>query len=444
MQKDNFLNLELQWFTDIVITRLKLYFNQECEYQDIRQIQLPPMDETSSYCRFLQNHKMTFPDRVLSLLAWIPFLRPQILDCFQVKNNHTGQRFVEFGCEDNETTGGVRPTLATALFILAGDDVDERMRLGAYFTKHPFFSSQDFLKKRENTIDSFANWLIQPSQELLESIFFHRVYIPDFSSSFPATIVSTERSWDELVLDEATIKQVNEIKLWVKHGERIRKEWELEGKIKHGYRALFYGPSGSGKTFTVMLLGKEVNKPVFCIDLSMVISKYIGETEKNLAKIFDFAENREWILFFDEADALFGKRTNVKDAHDRYANQEVAYLLQRVENYRGLVILSTNFKANIDEAFARRFQIMVNFPMPDASMRETLWKNTFSRKCTFEKGVNLREISETYELSGGSILNVVQYCSLMAMDRNEHIIRKNDIIEGIKKEYTKVGKTIKW
>ena len=94
MQKDNFLNLELQWFTDIVITRLKLYFNQECEYQDIRQIQLPPMDETSSYCRFLQNHKMTFPDRVLSLLAWIPFLRPQILDCFQVKNNHTGQRFV--------------------------------------------------------------------------------------------------------------------------------------------------------------------------------------------------------------------------------------------------------------------------------------------------------------------------------------------------------------
>ena len=151
--------------------------------------------------------------------------------------------------------------------------------------------------------------------------------------------------------------------VWVKYGERIRKEWGLESRIKPGYRALFYGPSGSGKTFTATLLGKEVGKDVFCVDLSMVVSKFIGETEKNLSHVFEVAENKDWILFFDEADALFGKRTNVKDSHDRYANQEVAYLLQRVENYRGLVILSTNFKSNIDEAFARRFQVMVPFRM---------------------------------------------------------------------------------
>ena len=228
----------------------------------------------------------------------------------------------------------------------------------------------------------------------------------------------------------------------MKYGERIRKEWGLESRIKPGYRALFYGPSGSGKTFTATLLGKEVGKDVFCVDLSMVVSKFIGETEKNLSHVFEVAENKDWILFFDEADALFGKRTNVKDSHDRYANQEVAYLLQRVENYRGLVILSTNFKSNIDEAFARRFQVMVPFRMPEPEQRKRLWYDTFSSSVILEKDIDLNFISEEYELSGGSIVNVVQYCSLMAMSRGECIIRKDDIIEGIRKEFAKVGKIL--
>ena len=156
------------------------------------------------------------------------------------------------------------------------------------------------------------------------------------------------------------------------------------------------GASGSGKTFTATLLGTEVGRQVFSIDLSMVVSKYIGETEKNLSKVFELAENKDWILFFDEADALFGKRTNVKDAHDRYANQEVAFLLQRVENYPGLVILSTNLKTNIDEAFARRFQIMVRFNMPNAKERELLWRNTFSSSCKMEEELDLRRVAEDY------------------------------------------------
>lgn len=172
----------------------------------------------------------------------------------------------------------------------------------------------------------------------------------------------------------------------------------------------------------------------------MVVSKYIGETEKNLSKVFELAENKDWILFFDEADALFGKRTNVKDAHDRYANQEVAFLLQRVENYPGLVILSTNLKTNIDEAFARRFQIMVRFNMPNAKERELLWRNTFSSSCKMEEELDLRRVAEDYELAGGSILNVVQYCSLQAMNRGENIIRRSDLMEGIKKSMLRWGK----
>ena len=141
-------------------------------------------------------------------------------------------------------------------------------------------------------------------------------------------------------------------------------EWQLNRYVSGGYRVLFHGPPGTGKSMTVRLLGKNSGRDVFRVDLSQVVSKYIGETEKNLSRIFDKAELRDWILFFDEADALFGKRTDIKDAHDRFANQEISFLLQRIEDFSGLVILATNLKSNLDEAFLRRFQSVVYFNVP--------------------------------------------------------------------------------
>ena len=150
-------------------------------------------------------------------------------------------------------------------------------------------------------------------------------------------------------------------------------DWGLGRRLRHGHRSLFYGPPGTGRTMTTCLLGQRLGRDVFRIALSAVVSKYIGETEKNLEGLFGRAENMNCILFFDEADAPFGKRTNVSDAHDRYANQEVAYLLQRVEDYDGLVILASNYSSNIDEAFMRRFQAVVHFPMPTQTERKRLW-----------------------------------------------------------------------
>ena len=444
--KDTFIEKELQWLADIIVVRLKLYFNQECNVGDIHQVVPSSADEApeSAYARFVRSHQLDFDERLLLILAWVPYLKPQLLDCFQVKNTDTGQRFAEFGCVEAGREGGIRPTLATALFLLAADDVGTRLELASRFTRHSFFASSSFFQKDGMaSAASFSDWVISPTEELLDQIVFGRAFVPSFSSRFPATLITTSRTWDELVLDELTMQQVDEIKMWVQYGEKIRTEWGLADKLKPGFRALFYGPSGSGKTFTATLIGKEVGKPVFSIDLSMVVSKYIGETEKNLAAVFQMAEDKDWILFFDEADALFGKRTNVKDSHDRYANQEVAYLLQRVENYRGLVILSTNQKANIDDAFARRFQMMVRFNMPDARERERLWRNTFSSQCVLEEGLDLRQVAEDYELSGGSILNVVQYCSLLAASRSENIIRRDDLTTGIRKEFAKVGKVLK-
>ena len=433
IMKETFIEKELRWLTDVIVARMKMYFNQECQVSDIHQILPTPInDPDSPYAHFLETHNMNFEDRILLMLAWIPYLKPQLFDCFQVKNSDTGLRFSEFGCIENDKDGSIHPTLATALFILAGDDINSRIELAAYFTRHPFFATSLFFHKDESGGPSFSNWIISVSQEYLDRLIFNRTFIPDNFSTFPATHISTSRTWDELVLDKTTMQQIEEIKIWVKYGNEIREKWKLDDKLKPGYRALFYGPSGCGKTFTASLLGKATGKEVYCIDLSMVVSKYIGETEKNLSKVFEIAEDKEWILFFDEADALFGKRTGLKDAHDRYANQEVAYLLQRIENYRGLVILSTNLKSNLDDAFARRFQSMVRFSLPDAQQRERLWRETFSKETQFDPSVDIKTISAKYELTGGSILNVVQYCSMLSMSRDERIIRNEDILEGIR------------
>jgi SpoVK/Ycf46/Vps4 family AAA+-type ATPase len=236
--------------------------------------------------------------------------------------------------------------------------------------------------------------------------------------------------------------QLNEIETWVTHHQKLMKEWGMERILKPGYKSLFYGPPGTGKTTTAALLGKKTNRDVYRIDLSQMVSKYIGETEKNLAKLFDRAENKEWILFFDEADALFGKRTSTRDAHDRYANQQISYLLQRIEDYDGLVVLATNLKGNIDDAFMRRFQSTINFPMPTAEERFKIWDNGFSKSVELDKTIDLMEIAKKYEISGGAIINIIQHCSLRALGRDSNLINQNDIIEGIRREYHKNRRTL--
>jgi SpoVK/Ycf46/Vps4 family AAA+-type ATPase len=228
----------------------------------------------------------------------------------------------------------------------------------------------------------------------------------------------------------------------VEHGNTLMKEWGMERKIKPGYRGLFYGPPGTGKSLTACLLGKTFQLDVYRIDLSMVVSKYIGETEKNLAGVFDQAANKNWILFFDEADALFGKRTNTSSSNDRYANQEVAYLLQRIEDFPGLVILATNLKANIDEAFGRRFQSMIYFPVPGPEQRLRLWQQAFPSHVEFEEKLVLEEIAKKYEMAGGAIINVSRYSCLAALKRNSETILLKDVMTGIRKEFGKEGKTV--
>lgn len=259
------------------------------------------------------------------------------------------------------------------------------------------------------------------------------------AADFPAERIETTLDWKDLVLDEATVERVRELEAWVRHQPALD-ALDKARRLPMGHRALFFGPPGTGKSVTASLLGKHTGRDVYRIDLSLVVSRFIGETEKNLSRIFAQAEHQSWILFFDEADALFGKRTQVRDAHDRYANQEVSYLLQRVEAFEGLVILATNFRSNIDEAFQRRFQSFVHFPRPTVPQRELLWEKLLPKGMTMAPSVNLAALCRQHELTGANIANVIQFACLQALRREEKTLSLQDLETAIQREYQKEGK----
>lgn len=226
---------------------------------------------------------------------------------------------------------------------------------------------------------------------------------------------------EDLIVSDSLNKTIDDLISDVNRLDPLYEDRGIDKKLKLGYKILFYGPPGTGKTLTAKLIGKYTSRDVYRIDLSMIVSKYIGETEKNLSLLFDRAENKDWILFFDDADAFFGKRTEIKDSHDRYANQEIAYLLQRIENYDGLVILASNFKTNIDDAFLRRFNSIIHFPMPSSQERKKIWQKYFPQYTGEEKV--LKQIPELnkIQLTGGEIKESLDKAELIAKHEKESI-----------------------
>jgi SpoVK/Ycf46/Vps4 family AAA+-type ATPase len=253
--------------------------------------------------------------------------------------------------------------------------------------------------------------------------------------------LTTRFSWSDIVLPPNALAQLHELCSQVKHRQTVYTDWGFDHKLSlgKGLCALLCGQSGVGKTMAVEIIARELQLEVFKIDLSNVVSKYIGETEKNLSRIFHEAESSNAILFFDEADALFGKRSEIKDAHDRYANIEINYLLQRVEEFEGLVILATNLRKNIDEAFFRRMQFVVEFPFPDASHRYRIWRQHFPPEAPAADDIDLSYLAAKFNVSGGNIKNIVVNAAFLAAE-DGRIIRMEHLIRATKREYEKIGR----
>jgi hypothetical protein len=247
--------------------------------------------------------------------------------------------------------------------------------------------------------------------------------------------------WDDLVLPERQGRLLRSVSATLRHRDRVLSDWGYERVVgrTQGLKVLFAGESGTGKTMAAQVLATELGLELFQVDLATVVSKYIGETEKNLSAIFDAAEGSNAILFFDEADALFGKRSEVSDSHDRYANIEVAYLLQRMEAYEGAVILATNFRRNIDDAFIRRLDFVVDFPFPEAADRARIWQRLLPEAAPVHEDVDVGFLSARFKLSGGAIRNCSLTAAFQAADEDSAIHMRH-LVRAVAQEYGKQGR----
>jgi len=435
------LAFSLEFLRLVLRARLKQYFGKSKTFEQ------PPFtfpDDGSYFADYVIAQKLTLEEFILVLLAMAPHAHPDLFGGVISEYLPKGGDFPEFGGIKGTNNRGLLPTGDTALFLLAGMQLDLRFVLQrdllspnnhlfktGVLSLHPAADHEPLMSGR-----------LALSKEYISLFLTGETWKPGFSSIFPAKLLTTDMEWDtDLVLPDSSLKDLTQIDYWLSERLRLAEDPQLGRKIKPGYRALFYGPPGTGKTLTASLLGKKHKLDVYRIDLSQVVSKYIGETEKNLQDVFNTASQKNWILFFDEADALFGKRTAVSSSHDRYANQEVAYLLQRVEDHDGLVILASNLKSNLDQAFLRRFQSVVYFPLPDVQQRKTLWGKSLPLSIELSPEISVDDLAKQFEMSGAAILNVAHAAALRAL-AEKRSIRRSDLTDFIRKEFQKEGRTI--
>lgn len=251
--------------------------------------------------------------------------------------------------------------------------------------------------------------------------------------------VPTAFTWDDIILPETKIQALKNACYQVKYRDTVYGSWGFGGKFAdgRGVRMLFSGPSGTGKTMAAQVVANELNLDLYRVDISSVVNKYIGETEKNMAALFDCA--RHCVLFFDEAEAIFGKRGEQKDSHDRFANMQTAYLLQRLEEHEGVIILATNFSQNFDAAFARRIQNKVEFYMPPPELRRMLWESLLIKTAPFTDDINIASLAERYDLTGASIKNIVLSAAFSAAAMGGSI-GMSEINAAMRAEFEKNGR----
>jgi SpoVK/Ycf46/Vps4 family AAA+-type ATPase len=253
--------------------------------------------------------------------------------------------------------------------------------------------------------------------------------------------IKPKYSWDDLILPKEKKEQLKEVKNYIKNKGVVYHDWGFDDKLSlgKGLNILFSGASGTGKTMAAEVIASELKLDLYKIDLSMVVSKYIGETEKNLNRIFKEAEQSNAILFFDEADALFGKRSEVRDSHDRYANIEISYLLQKMEENEGIVIMATNLSQNIDDAFMRRMHFTVEFPFPEEEYRYKIWRSLFPKEAPIAKDIEFEFLGKKFKLAGGNIKNIIVNAAFLAAE-DSSVITMEHVIKAAKREFQKIGK----
>jgi len=328
--------------------------------------------------------------------VYVVEIYPRIGWLYQELQPNTGQPFV---------------SMALIQMLLALND-NEVLQL-----KHLLGPEGELVQKRLVEVnDESAFSVIRPVKAALARL----LDLPEPENAPPGSIkVKIKASWDDLVLPADREVMLREFMMWLKHRDQVVNDWG--GHSLGGPVALFSGPSGTGKTFAAAVIANELGWPLYRVDLARLVSKYIGETEKNIGRLFDAAHGKKIVLQFDEVDALMSKRGEIKEARDRYANMEVSYLLSRIEDHLGPCILTTNLRNQIDKAFTRRFQVVVEFPRPDVTSRIKLWQRMFPPRAPLSDDINIDLLGRSANLTGGNIRNAALHSAYLAAEAGSAI-----------------------
>ena len=423
------------------------------------QIPPPELPPGSWYARFVAAHELDGAERLVFILALLPDISPETLDAFAASLKSAFAIPVEnagatpvgnaFASSPASRLGGVYgkqhrgfiPTVQTALLLLAGSNLFYNQAARQLFHPQGKLLARNILflgpRLAGEPLGS-APLFVEPDAASYVTTGFMRP--PDFNENFPARLLHTRLEWPDLILPFGVRRELEFMEDWLRHGHEVISRFR---HARQGFKALFHGPPGTGKTLAVSLLGKKNDLPVYRVDISQTVSKYIGETEKALERLFSRAERLNWILFFDEADALFSKRGDARSANDRYANQNTAYLLQRLEDYAGMVVLASNLRDNLDPALSRRLDAVVYFPRPDRGERERIWEKTLAGQFRMPPGYNPADLA-AHDLSGGEIINIVRRLALLACKNGNFSPDARtvaEVLEQVRPERTALGQS---
>lgn len=408
----NVLIEEVEWLREVIELR-----NKEQLMGDFsREIDLTlslPIPQPGNYSKLIEKYKLDYVGRVILVLAVAAEYDQSVFAPLMRLNPESMQLDILVGGQFDKTKNMFMPTFQTALFVLSGNNRMLRAKYSAQLCDGHILLDEQILYSAN--LNGLLEHLTQGIIEIDES--YYRYLLTgnkprlDHGKYFPAELKKTAKSFDDIVLSDALRNKFTPVIYYMLSAQN-NYYTEVNHRFNKGYVVMLYGPPGTGKTYVTTILGNTFGKDVYRVDLSRVVSKYIGETEKNLKLLFDRLQGKDCLLFFDEADAIFGKRSEVEDAKDRFANQEISYLLQRVEEFDGLTVLCTNFENNLDDAFQRRINVKIHMTRPREPERRKLWEYYLPEGFDWINNRLLDYLSESYEFTGAHIKNILEMVTL--------------------------------
>lgn len=416
------LDRELKW----LLACLNVRIQGETTFPEAPEL----TDIGSAYAAFVIDEELQAKERLVLLLALVPHLMPNALEALRVSDKVGDARVAE-----SKVNGALIPTVETALYLLAGNSLAARHEVRQLFSvDHVFYKRSVLDIGPVSPGESPHNGLLSLSITFRDLFAQNREQKPRFSADFPAEQVTTQLEWEDLLLSEYTHAKLQEVRDHLEHFEPMVKKWGMHKHVQPGCRMLFHGESGTGKTLAAKLLGKTLEKEVYRVDISQVTSKYIGETSKRLARLFDTASNKGWVLFFDEGDALFGQRkvASAENNVSQYANQDTAYLLQRMENFEGIIIVASNLHNNLDQAFTRRFEHIIKFEGIDQVLQQKLLRGMLPEHIHLPENFDLTKLPVDYSLSPAALVSAALRACRMTYQKGHLTIDRTDLERCIK------------